>query len=161
MQALADYQRGLLPIPSQIKLSDWLPQWLELKRPNLAPKTFANYSYVIDEHLIPLLGGHKMQDPKPSDVRAAYVKLSDQGFSKSLLHRVRVILRQALQEAVFGEIVARNVAEVARLPSFRRGKTAWALDSREAGTFLKAASEYRLGVLFEFVIATGLRRGEV
>ncbi|BDP42581.1 site-specific integrase [Deinococcus aetherius] len=161
VQALADYQRGLLPTPSQIRLADWLPRWLELKRPNLAPKTFANYSYVIDKHLTPLLGQRKLQDLKPSDVRAAYVRLSDNGFSKSLLHQVRVILRQALQEAVFDEIVARNVAEVARLPSFRRGKTSRALDSQEVEAFLKAAGKHRLSVLFEFVIATGLRRGEV
>lgn len=161
VQALADYQRGLLPIPSQVKVVDWLPQWLELKRPNLAPKTSANYAYVINRHLIPLLGQRKLQELKPSEVRAAYVKLSDKGFSKSLLHQGRVILRQALQEAVFDEIVARNVAEVARLPSFKRGTTARALDSQEVGAFLKVASGHRLGVLFEFVIATGLRRGEV
>ncbi len=82
-------------------------------------------------------------------------------FSKSLLHQVRVILRQALQEAVFDEIVARNVAEVAKLPSFRRGKTARALDAQEVEAFMKAAREHRLGVLFAFVLATGLRRGEV
>lgn len=161
MLALADHQRGLLPVPSQIKLADWLPRWLELKRPSLAPKTLANYAYVIERHLSPLLGHRKLQDLKPSEVRAAYVKLADQGFSKSLLHQVRVILRQALQEAVFDEIVARNVAEVARLPSFRRSKTARALDAEEVGTFLKVAHGHRLGLLFEFVIASGLRRGEV
>lgn len=159
--ALADHQRGLLPIPSQIRLADWLPRWLELKRPNLAPKTLANYAYVIDKHLSPLLGQRKLQDLKPSEVRAAYVKLADQGFSKSLLHQVRVILRQALQEAVFDEIVARNVAEVARLPSFRRSKTARALDAEEVESFLNAAHHHRLGLLFEFVISSGLRRGEV
>lgn len=161
VQALADHQRGLLPMPSQIRLADWLPRWLELKRPSLAPKTYANYAYVTEKHLLPLLGKRKLQDLKPSEVRAAYVYLADQGFSKSLVHQTRVILRQALQEAMFDEIVARNVAEVARLPGFRRGKSARALDSREVGEFLGAAHHHRLGPLFEFVIATGLRRGEV
>ncbi|GGR53151.1 site-specific integrase [Deinococcus seoulensis] len=161
VQAVADQQRGLLPVPSQIRLAEWLPRWLELKRPNLAPKTLANYAYVIERHLGPLLGHRRLQDLKPSEVRGAYVKLADQGFSKSLLHQVRVILRQALQEALLDEIVSRNVAEVARLPNFKRSRTARALDAREVTVFLKAAQHHRLGLLFEFVIASGLRRGEV
>lgn len=161
VQALADHQRGLLPIPSQLRLGDWLEQWLTLKRPSLAPKTAANYEYVMRKHLLPLLGQRKVQELKPSDVRAAYAQLAHQGFSKSLLHQVRVILRQALQEALFDEIVARNVAEVARLPSFRRSKAARALSGEEVGTFLRAAGEHRLGPLFEFALSTGLRRGEV
>ncbi|MFC4452373.1 tyrosine-type recombinase/integrase [Deinococcus sonorensis] len=158
---VADHQPERLPIPSHIRLADWLPLWLDLKRPILAPKTLANYAYVIDRHLSPLLGHHRLQDLKASEVRAAYVELANQGFSKSLLHQVRVILRQALQEAVFDEIVLRNAAEVARLPSFRRGKTARALNAKEVRAFLEAAHNHRLGLLFEFVIASGLRRGEV
>lgn len=161
VQAVADQQRGLLPVPSQIRIAEWLPRWLELKRPNLAPKTLANYAYVIERHLGPLLGHRRLQDLKPSEVRGAYVKLADQGFSKSLLHQVRVILRQALQEALLDEIVSRNVADVARLPNFKRSRTARALDAREVTVFLKAAQQHRLGLLFEFVIASGLRRGEV
>ncbi|AFZ67181.1 tyrosine-type recombinase/integrase [Deinococcus peraridilitoris] len=161
IQALADHQRGLLPIPSQITLADWLPRWLELKRPNLAPKTYANYKYAIEKHLTPLLGKKKLQDLKPSDVKGAYGQLADRGFSRSLLHQIRVILRQALQEALLDELVARNVAEVARLPSFKRGKTARALDAGQLQDFLVVARKRRLGLLFEFVVATGLRRGEV
>ncbi|PYE54081.1 tyrosine-type recombinase/integrase [Deinococcus yavapaiensis] len=161
VQALADHSRGLLPVPSQVKVGEWLSRWCALKRANLAPKTHANYQYVIDRHLIPLLGHKKLQDLKPSDVRAAYVHLADRGFSKSLLHQARVILRQALQEAVFDELVARNAAEVARLPSFKRSQTARALDTAEVTAFLRVASEHRLGRLFAFVLSTGLRRGEV
>ncbi len=160
-RAVADHSRGLLTLPSVVRLSEWLPRWLELKRPSLAPKTFANYAYVIHRHLLPLLGSRRVQDLKPSEVRGAYVKLTDRGYSRSLLHQTRVILRQALQEAVLDELVTRNVAEVARLPSFRRGKTARALDAEEVELFLRAARAHRLGELFAFVIATGLRRGEV
>ena len=160
IQGLADHQRGLLPIPSQLRMEDWLHKWLTLKKSSLAPKTYANYEYVTRKHLLPLLGTRKVQELKPSDIRTAYVELADRGYSKSLLHQVRVILRQALHEAMLDEIVARNVAEVTRLPSFRRGKTARALSAEEAAIFLKAGYETRLGALFEFMVATGLRRGE-
>ncbi|MCD0156095.1 tyrosine-type recombinase/integrase [Deinococcus sp. 6GRE01] len=160
VQALADHQRGLLPVPSQIRVSDWMEKWLALKKPSLAAKTYANYEYVLRKHLLPLLGSRKVQELKPSDVRSAYVQLADRGFSKSLLHQVRVILRQGLQEAMMDEIVGRNVAEVARLPGFRKGRPARALTTDETTTFLKAAYGTRLGVLFEFMVSTGLRRGE-
>lgn len=160
-QAVADRDRGLLPMPNRITLNDWLPKWLDGKELNLAPKTIANYRYLTQRHLSPLLGAKRLQELKPSDVRSAYHTLAQQGFSRSLLHQVRVILKGALQEALLDEIVARNVAEVARLPSFKRTKAARALSPDEARQFLATAHQQRLGVLFEFVIATGLRRGEV
>ena len=160
-QAVADRDRGLLPMPSRITLNDWLPRWLDGKEPNLAPKTIANYRYLSGRHLRPLLGDRRLQDLRPSDVRAAYQALVQQGFSRSLLHQVRVILKGALHEALLNELVSRNVAEIARLPSFKRVKSARALDQDEARRFLEVAHRQRLGVLFEFMIATGLRRGEV
>ena len=160
-QAVADRDRGLLPMPSRITLNDWLPAWLDGKAPSLAPKTIANYGYLTERHLRPLLGEKRLQDLKPSDVRSAYQALAQRGYSRSLLHQVRVILKGALHEALLDEVVSRNVAEVARLPSFKRTRVARALDQEEARRFLEVAREQRLGVLFEFVIATGLRRGEV
>ena len=160
-QAVADRDRGLLPMPSRITLNDWLPKWLDGKALNLAPKTIANYRYLSERHLKPLLGEKRLQDLKPSDVRSAYQALAQKGFSRTLLHQVRVILKGALHEALLDEVVSRNVAEVARLPSFKRTRAARALDQEEARRFLGVAHEQRLGVLFEFVIATGLRRGEV
>ncbi len=144
-----------------IRLSDWLPQWLELKRPALAPKTFSNYAYVVHRHLLPLLGARPLHELTPHEVRNAYLQLADQGFSKSLLHQVKVILRQALQDAMFEDFVGRNVADGPRLPSFRQGRTARALNPGEVKLFLESARTHRLGQLFEFVIGTGLRRGEV
>ena len=160
-QAVADRDRGLLPMPSRVTLNDWLPKWLDGKALNLAPKTIANYRYLTERHLKPLLGEKRLQDLKPSDVRSAYQALVQRGYSRSLLHQVRVILKGALHEALLDELVSRNVAEVARLPSFKRTRVARALDQEEARRFLEVACEQRLGVLFEFVIATGLRRGEV
>ncbi|MGY2895525.1 tyrosine-type recombinase/integrase [Deinococcus sp. UYEF24] len=160
-QAVADRDRGLLPMPNRITLNDWLPKWLAGKKPELAPKTYANYDSISERHLKPLLGDRRLQELKPSDVRAAYQTLAAKGYSRSLLHQIRVILKGALHEALLDEIVSRNVADVARLPSFKRTKTARALDPQEANRFLEVAHRQRLGVLFEFVIATGLRRGEV
>ncbi|GGR27536.1 tyrosine-type recombinase/integrase [Deinococcus ruber] len=160
-QAIADRDRGLLPMPNRITLNDWLPKWLDGKELNLAPKTIANYRYLTQRHLKPLLGEKRLQDLKPSDVRSAYHTLVQQGFPRSLLHQVRVILKGALQDALLDEIVSRNVAEIVHLPSFKRTKTARALSPEEARQFLATAHKQRLGVLFEFVIATGLRRGEV
>ena len=146
---------------SGIRLGDWLPRWLELKRPALAPKTFSNYTYVVNRHLLPLLGARPMDELSPHEVRNTYLHLADQGFSKSLLHQVKVILRQALQDAMFEDFVSRNVADGPRLPSFRQGRTARALNPGEVQLFLQSARTHRLGQLFEFVIGTGLRRGEV
>jgi integrase len=81
------------------------------------------------------------------------------GNSPALVKYLRVVLRIALNEALKGDLVARNVAELATPPKVERREIV-PFTAEQAGRFLKAAMGHRLEALFTCGLAVGLRSGE-
>lgn len=81
------------------------------------------------------------------------------GNSPALVRYLRVVLRIALNEAVQGDLIARNVAELATPPKAEKREIA-PFTAEQAGLFLKAAMDHRLEALFTSALAVGLRSGE-
>ena len=77
---LADIERGVAVDRSRQTVADTLRYWLDTYvRPNLRPRTVATYAEVIDHHLIPGLGGIRLQSLTASQVQAFYSKLLANG----------------------------------------------------------------------------------
>jgi integrase len=73
---------------------------------------------------------------------------------------MRTVLSSALTRAMREELVARNVARLAELPTWERKPiTPWT--AAEARTFLEAAKDDPLYPAFVLLLVYGLRRGEV
>jgi len=81
------------------------------------------------------------------------------GNSPALVKYLRVVLRIALNEALKGELVARNVAELATPPKCEKREIT-PFTAEQASRFLKAAMGHRLEALFTVGLAVGLRSGE-
>lgn len=76
------------------------------------------------------------------------------------MRRIHATLRSALNDAVRRRVIPYNPAALAELEPTRRPKVRpW--EPEELGAFLDLAAGHRLGVLFEVLAMTGLRRGEV
>ena len=73
---------------------------------------------------------------------------------------MRVVLSAALTRAMREELVSRNVARLVTLPSApSRNRRPWSVE--EARRFLRAARRDPLHAVFTFLLAYGLRRGEI
>ncbi|WP_052351633.1 tyrosine-type recombinase/integrase [Deinococcus pimensis] len=142
-------------------LRDWLPRWLDIKQATLSPKTHANYTHLAHKHLLPLLGDHDLHTLTPTDLTRTYRRLSRAGYSNSLLHQIRVILRGALQDAHETGLTAHNPARSARAPRRSQPRRARALTPDELRVFLTTAAGERLEPLLHLAVLTGLRRGEL
>lgn len=81
------------------------------------------------------------------------------GNSPALVKYLRVVLRIALNEALKGDLIARNVAELATPPKSEKREIS-PFTPEQAGRFLKAAMGHRLETLFTVGLAVGLRSGE-
>jgi integrase len=76
------------------------------------------------------------------------------------VRQIHATLRSALNEAVRRRVRPYNPAALAELEPTRRPKVRpW--EPEELGAFLDFAVGHRLGVLFEVLAMTGLRRGEI
>lgn len=160
-QAIAARDQGLLPLPNAVTVEQWVRRWLRGVRVQLALSTQNNYQHLAEKHLFPVLGEVPVQALRPAQVREAYARLAEGGYSASVLRQVRAVLSGALRDAVLEELVPRNVAEHVPLPPCKAPAAGRALSAPETRAFLAQASSHPLGVLFEVAVATGLRRGEL
>ncbi|GGR48718.1 site-specific integrase [Deinococcus seoulensis] len=163
-QAQADHMRGGVAAPDRVTLGEWLDRWLASKRPSLAAKTHHNYRKLIDLHITPALGRKRLQDVRPADLRGLYTGLGAAGLGDSMQRQAHNVLHGAFSEALRLELVMRDPTAVVRPQPVKRDATAApvdkALTAEEVAALLPALRASRWGLVFEFMLHTGLRRGE-
>lgn len=154
--------------PSRETLGSFLLRWLnEYVKPNLSPKTFEGYEFMIRRHLIPSLGNILLTKLTPRRIQTYYSeKLSNgridgtQGLSPRTVRHHHRTLHDALQFAVRWGMVARNVTDAVDPPRFSP-KEITVLEAEGAITLLKTAQGMDLYPLFHLALFTGMRRSEL
>ena len=144
----------------------YLLRWLEAKEASgLRPTTLRSYRQHVRTHLAPTIGHLRLGELRHVHVEEALalvMRPTDSGrppAGPATVQRVRATLRSALASAKRRRLVAFNAATDLELPKVTRPRVVpW--DPAELGAFLDHAVPDRLGVLFEVMAATGLRRGE-
>lgn len=175
-QVLADQQRGINVDPSKQTVGDFLIHWVEnTAKPSVRPKTYRSYEQMVRNHLvkgipaeewtkrrldlIPGLGELRLSKLTLQEVQHFFNQKLEAGNSPALVRYLRVVLRIALEEAVKGDLIFRNVAALATPPLMEK-KEITPFEPDEAGRFLNAAMGHRLEALFTSALAIGLRSGE-
>ncbi|MFB6525606.1 tyrosine-type recombinase/integrase [Streptomyces sp. NPDC056399] len=160
-RALLDKVDNGIPVPTRsMKLSEWLPYWLDnIVKPRRKKTTAAKYEVHIRLYLVPMIGSKRLESLSVADVRRFLVQLEKKTSAATAKESHRV-LRTALTAACREELVSRNVATLVEPPSVAaRELSPWSLD--ETLDFLAAARKDPLYAAFVLAIALGFRRGEV
>ena len=164
--ALAGSQRGTYVAPSRVTVREFLDEWLEGARTDLALVAWTNYGQIIRRNIKPYLGAKRLSDLSPLDVKRWHGKLLEGGRadggplavrSVQLSHRV---LHRALADAVRWNLIAINPASGVRVPKGER-KEMKVWTAEDAKRFLDALADDRLVALWTLALHTGLRRGEL
>lgn len=157
-------------------LGVWLEQWLDQRRPRLKQGSIEQYEYVIRRHIVPDLGGVRLDKLTPSLVEAVMANTikrctpAKQGAGDrptprsrgvATANKVRTVLHAAMKQAVRQRLVntMNPVDAVDPLPVSKREMLLWT--PMQAAGFLDAARPHRLFALFYLAMSTGLRRGEL
>jgi integrase len=150
---------------SGVTFEQHLALWLEGKAKTRAVKTVDGYRYTISHYLTPELKALKIQSITPQVLRTFWAGLPA-ALKPATLKQISAVIHGCLQDAYTLELIPKNPASVAR-PTLERSKDApeeeeayKAFTPPEARRFLAACREDRWGMLFEFILATGVRRGE-
>jgi integrase len=158
---LGELDNGMLNTNSKQTLSEYLDIWLEtIAKPRLHPRTFGDYKDLMRLHVRDSLGKIKLSDLKAIHIQKLYGELQTE--KKLAARRVRYVhsvLSSALKKAVELDILPRNVAKLVQLPKQTK-KEMDVLSQEECEMFLKALESERLGTMFSFALATGLRPEE-
>ncbi len=101
-KALAEYDNsGQVFEPSTISVSDYLDFWMEQYcLTNLSNATQQTYSYLIKNHLRPKFGAYRLKDLKAAAIQKYVNELKADGYSKSTISSILIILSSSMKYAV-------------------------------------------------------------
>jgi len=154
-------------------LEKWLRRWLnEYVANNVRASTRVSYEGIVKHQLIPYIGKIKLGNLKKADIENMYSKLlvngradGKGGLSIKTIENVALCLHKALQTALEHEYIAKNPADIAKVPTLRSENIEKAemnvLTKEEQKALIKACdySVYGMGILT--TLNTGLRLGEL
>jgi integrase len=136
----------------------WLRSWMKIYRTNIEDTTRQYYTIMIEKHLIPLLGGERLDALRPAQVQLAVNELAETLAPKTTRDAYK-LLRAALAQAIREGYILRNPAEGIRLPDQRRSdRRAMSLEEQDA--FVAALEGVQYASLLRMILYTGMRRGE-
>ena len=164
---ISEISGGAYIEPAKITVGQFLDRWLEHMKTQVAPRTHERYSELARKSIAPLLGNVLLPKLQAARISVAYAKALAEGrrngkggLSPRTVGHMHRILRQALQQAVRWQVLARNPADAVRPPKVERSKMR-ALDPAEAAVLLDALRSSRLFMPVLLAITTGMRRGEI
>ena len=143
--------------PAHHTVEQCLKDWLETLNTQAAT-TVTGYQ-IMARHLIELIGNIKLSELKVRDVDFALGKLAKR-FSTRSVRLARMILIQAIRNAMVNDLVVRNVADLTAVPTGLPGRPSRSLNLEQALAVLDAAKGERLWPYVAVSMLGGIRTEE-
>lgn len=161
----ADVERKLRELPNSshpeaVRLSDYLDTWLrDVVRPRVRERTLQGYAVIVERHIAPHLGGHRLDRLAPGHVRRW---LNDLDVAPRTKVHALTVLRAALSQAVADRLIDRSPAAkgLVSTPDVPHDPIR-PLDADQARAFLASVADDPLAPLYELALGTGMRQGEM
>lgn len=137
-------------------------RWLESSLPASGRKetTKTLYAGLTRNHVVGSdLGRLPMKNVRPSSIERFVTQLRAKGLSDSTVRQIYTVGRAIADDAVRDGLIARNPFAAVRRPRVTAEEARF-LNPHQVGSLLQAAGDSRYRLLFEFLVHTGLRRGE-
>jgi integrase len=145
--------------PSRDTLTAFIEQWIETKV-DIAARTKADYLHLLQKHILPDLGGRKLDTIGSLEIQGVYASMVEQSLSPRTVRYTHTVLKQALDAAVQWDLLHKNPADYVNLPKNKRTKRT-ILSPEQADLFLEAASrDATLYPLWLVLLTAGLRPQE-
>ena len=78
-----ELQTGTFVDQTRITVREYLRHWLKnAKKGNVSPRTYERYEEIVELHLIPALGAHKLKDLRPLHIQTYYAEARESGRRK-------------------------------------------------------------------------------
>ncbi len=143
------------------KLEAWLWKWYEHHLPELKPATRESYRYTVKLICAGPLGGMGISTILAYDIECFLRKLKEDGYSSSMISKVRGILHQALRAAEANRLIEKN--PVPLIEKMRRDppKKKEAFTAEEVRVLMEKLPQTIVGCAIRILLATGMRKQEL
>ena len=157
---LREKDLGIFVEPVRTTLNSYLERWLETgAKPRVRPRTLQDYTWLLSHYVKPELGERRIDLLQPLDIQGLYTSMRERGISGRTIRYTHAVLSSALKQAVRWRLLPSNPATEVDLPRLCRREMR-ALTPQEATRFCEAADRDDRGLLFVFLLATGMRPSE-
>jgi len=138
--------------------ASWIESTLEVSDRKASTKTL--YAGLTKTHIIGSpLGALGLKRINPPAVERFLLALRKSGKSDSTIRQIYTVARAILDAAVRDGLLARNPVAAVKRPKVTASEATY-LSPAQVAALLKAAEPSRYAAVFEFLVHTGLRRGE-
>lgn len=120
--------------------------------------TFDRYQTIVNKHLLPTFGQHKLTDIAPAKVQKFVADLSKAGLSPGTVRLILTILKAIFDHAIKLSYLKVNPAASIKAPRLAYKERVF-LTPAELKKLIETAGEYKALILFAAM--TGARRGEI
>jgi integrase len=142
------------------RVRGWPNHWVDnIAAPFVRPNTLAGYRVAVRVHLIPGLGGHRLDRLQPEHLEKLYVRMMRNGSAAGTAHQAHRTIRTALGEAVRRGYLTRNPAALAKAPRLTEEEIE-PYSIEDVRRILAAAAHSRNSARWAVALALGLRQGE-
>jgi integrase len=164
---LTELEGGAYIDPAKETIASFLDRWLAHMQGQVSPRSHERYAELCRKNIAPLLGGMSLTKLQPAHISAAYSKALTSGrrdgtggLSPHTVRHMHRVLRQALQQALQWQLLARNPADAVKPPKVERGKM-HTYDIGQTAELIEALRGSRLLIPVMLAVLCGLRRGEI
>jgi integrase len=151
---------GLTLMGAKTTLEEYLKEWLVTAQTSVRPKTYEQYSQIVRQHIIPVLGRTKLKDLTPGMIQSLYNMKLRKGTSERTVVLIHAVIHRSLNQAMKLGVLGRNPADGVTKPRMKKQEMK-VLDENQVMTFLNTAKGTRFELLFYMAVTTGLRQGEL
>src|SRR5262249_42162656 len=164
---ISELQNGTRIDPSRMTVAAFLERWIEHMQGQVSSRSHERYAELCRKNIVPLLGALAVTKLQPAHVSTAYAKALASGrrdgtgglSARTVTHMHRV-LREALQQGVRWQMLARNPADAVKPPKVER-KQMQVLDAVATAEMIEAPRPYSAFMPILLGALCGLRRGEI
>lgn len=168
-ELLGKVESGSLVERSRQTVSDYLGEWLEAIEATIRPATLHSYRRNISIHVLPRIGGIRLQALDGGHLNDLYRQLltpkaeSGAGLSPRTVRYIHTILHRAMKDAVRWSRLLRNPTEAADPPKATSGRKIQTWEASTLASYLDLSRESgdRYHALWTVLATTGARRGEI
>lgn len=155
-----------MPTVTAFITKEWLPSLGALK-----DTTRSSYSWLASKYVDPAIGHLRLSEVTAAQLSTLYRELREHGgrdghaLSESTAHKVAVVISSAFAHAL--ELGLLSTSPAARVPRRnrpspkKRSERTQPWSASDARAFLAATAESELGLAWQILLSTGMRRGEV
>src|SRR3954453_9016480 len=166
---LTDLRRGTYVEPTGVTLGEFMMSRFEARHDvgAIRDTTHDGYKRHLENHVVPALGGMRLQDLTTADLNAVWAELARSGridgkggLGSRTIRILNHLISQTLVDAQVQGLVVKNVAVGVTLPASTRPHLHF-WSAEEVRIFLEGVRIDRDFALYYLDLTTGMRRGEL